>query len=77
MTSGRPKLPEGEAKDRMLVCRVRQSEEDAVRAAAAAEGKSVSEWMRETLVSTAERRLRAADKRKRPSKKSSRKRRRD
>ena len=50
---GRPKLPRGEAKSAMVRARVSPSERRAIESAARAEGKDISEWAREILISSA------------------------
>ena len=50
---GRPPMPEGEAMDRQLTCRVRRSEEKAMKASAAAAGLSLAQWMRQVLLRAA------------------------
>ena len=46
---GRPKLPKGEAKGKLVALRLSASEEKRVSAAAKASGQSVSQWIRSTL----------------------------
>lgn len=46
-------MPEGEAMDRQLTCRVRRSEEAAFRAAAAKAGIPLAQWMRQVLLRAA------------------------
>ena len=46
---GRPKLPKGEAKGKLVALRLSASEEKRVNAAAKAKKLSVSEWIRNTL----------------------------
>jgi predicted HicB family RNase H-like nuclease len=46
-------MPEGEAMDRQLTCRVRRSEEAAMKAAAAKAGLSLAQWMRQVLLRAA------------------------
>jgi hypothetical protein len=50
---GRPRLPKGEAKQGRLYCRLSQPEAAEIEAAARAEKKSKSLWVRETLLSAA------------------------
>lgn len=50
---GRPPMPEGEAMDRQLTCRVRRSEEASMKAAAAKAGLSLAQWMRQVLLRAA------------------------
>jgi hypothetical protein len=57
---GRRALPAGEAKSRMLSCRVRPEEERAIRAAARAAGKPLALWIRERLLEAARVKTRAA-----------------
>lgn len=46
---GRPKLPKGEARGKLVALRLSDSEEKRVSAAAKAKNLSVSEWIRSTL----------------------------
>jgi hypothetical protein len=69
--AGRPSFPEGEARDQVLQCRVREAELERIRAAAEAEGKSLSEWMRETLLAAANRRRTKSTKKKSASREGS------
>ena len=46
---GRPKLPKGEAKGRIVPVRFASEDIRAVEAAAKASGQTVSEWIRSTL----------------------------
>lgn len=46
-------MPEGDALDRQLTCRVRPSEEAALRAAAAKAGLPLAQWMRGVLLRAA------------------------
>ena len=46
-------MPEGEAMDRQLTCRVRRSEEAAMKTAAAKAGLSLAQWMRRVLLRAA------------------------
>jgi predicted HicB family RNase H-like nuclease len=46
---GRPKLPKGETKGKLVALRLSASEEKRVSAAAKAKNVSVSEWIRSTL----------------------------
>jgi len=47
---GRPKLPKGEAKGKLVALRFNGDDLKRVEAAAKANNKSVSEWMRSTLL---------------------------
>jgi uncharacterized protein (DUF1778 family) len=47
---GRPKLPKGEAKGKLVALRFNRDDLKRVEAAAKANNKSVSEWMRSTLL---------------------------
>ncbi len=47
---GRPKLPKGEAKSKMLKARVSPSEFEAVERAAKKAGETVSEWARSVIL---------------------------
>jgi hypothetical protein len=47
---GRPKLPKGEAKGRIVPIRFTKIEHARVRKAAKASGKRVSDWIRSTLL---------------------------
>lgn len=47
---GRPKLPKGEAKGKLVALRFNGDDLKRVEAAAKASNKSVSEWMRSTLL---------------------------
>lgn len=51
--TGRPPLPDGEARDRVLQCRLRSDELERLRAGAEADGLTLSDWMREQLLSAA------------------------
>jgi hypothetical protein len=46
---GRPKLPKGEAKGRIVPVRFSAEEVKRITAAASAKGQKVSEWIRSTL----------------------------
>jgi predicted HicB family RNase H-like nuclease len=46
---GRPKLPKGEAKGRIVPVRFRHEDLKRIAAAAKASDKSVSEWIRSTI----------------------------
>ena len=46
---GRPKLPKGEAKGKIVPIRFRQEDLKAIEAAAKASDQSVSEWVRSTI----------------------------
>jgi hypothetical protein len=46
---GRPKLPKGEAKGRIVPVRFNADEVERITAAAAASNQKVSEWIRSTL----------------------------
>jgi len=48
---GRPKLPKGEAKGRIVPVRFNAEEIKQITAAASASGKTVSEWIRSRLLS--------------------------
>ena len=47
---GRPKLPKGEAKGKLVAMRFNADDLKRVEAAARANNKTVSEWMRSTLL---------------------------
>jgi len=49
---GRPKLPKGEAKGRIVPVRFRQDDLKAIEAAAKASNQTVSEWIRSTIHAT-------------------------
>jgi predicted HicB family RNase H-like nuclease len=49
---GRPKLPKGEAKGRIVPVRFAADDLRAIQAAAKANGQSVSEWVRSTIHAT-------------------------
>jgi len=51
---GRPKLPKGEAKGRIVPVRFRDEDLKAIEAAARASKQSVSEWVRSTIHATLE-----------------------
>ena len=53
---GRPALPPAEVRKALIGVRVRVDERDLIRRAAAAAGKSTSDWAREILVREAKRR---------------------
>jgi hypothetical protein len=53
--SGRPKLPEGEAKSAVIRARVSPSERKALELAAKASGEGFSEWARNVLISATKR----------------------
>ena len=50
---GRPPLPEGNAKESRLYCRLLKSEELEIESAAKEAGKAKSDWIRHTLVQAA------------------------
>jgi hypothetical protein len=50
---GRPPLPEGDAKEGRLYCRLLESEVAEIEAAARKAGKSKSEWVRRVLLAAA------------------------
>lgn len=52
---GRPALPPDEAMSKQITCRVRPSEEAAMKAVAEARGLTLAEWMRQTLTAAAKR----------------------
>jgi hypothetical protein len=52
---GRPKLPKGEAKGRIVPVRFRQDDLKAIEAAARANNQTVSEWIRSTICATVQR----------------------
>ena len=52
---GRPKLPKGEAKGRIVPVRFRAEDLKAMEAAAKASNQTVSEWVRSTIHATLER----------------------
>lgn len=52
---GRPKLPKGEAKGRIVPVRFRAEDLRAMEAAAKASDQTVSEWVRSTIHATLER----------------------
>ena len=64
--TGRPPLPDGEARDRVLQCRLRTDELERLRAGAEADGLTLSDWMREQLLSAATKSL-SRSKKKGPS----------
>ena len=49
---GRPKLPKGEAKGRIVPIRFRHDDLKAIEAAARASDQTVSEWVRRTIHAT-------------------------
>jgi hypothetical protein len=49
---GRPKLPKGEAKGRIVPVRFRRDDLKAIEAAARASRKTISEWVRGTVMAT-------------------------
>lgn len=49
MKRGRPKLPDGQAKESQLNLRLQDSEREKIQAAAAKDGVEVSEWVRGKL----------------------------
>ena len=49
---GRPKLPKGEAKGRIVPIRFRHEDLKAIEAAARAADQTVSEWVRSTIYAT-------------------------
>lgn len=49
---GRPKLPKGEAKGRIVPVRFRHEDLKAIEAAAKASNQTVSEWVRGTIHAT-------------------------
>jgi hypothetical protein len=51
---GRPKLPKGEAKGKLVAMRFNADDLKRVEAAAQANKKTVSEWMRSTLLAAIE-----------------------
>jgi hypothetical protein len=51
---GRPKLPKGEAKGKLVAMRFNADDLKRVEAAAQASRKTVSEWMRSTLLAAME-----------------------
>jgi len=51
---GRPKLPKGEAKGKLVAMRFNADDLKRVEAAAQASKKTVSEWMRSTLLAAIE-----------------------
>jgi uncharacterized protein (DUF1778 family) len=57
MKTGRPKLPEQSRKLQITGLRLRQDERKKVEMAAGQRNQKLSDWMRETLLSTAERQL--------------------
>ena len=52
---GRPKLPKGEAKGRIVPVRFRPEDIKAIEAAAKASKQTVSEWIRSTIHATVQR----------------------
>ena len=52
---GRPKLPKGEAKGRIVPVRFRPEDIKAIEAAAKASNQTVSEWIRSTIHATVQR----------------------
>lgn len=46
---GRPRLPKGEAKGKIVPVRFRQDDLKAIASAAKANGQTVSEWIRSTI----------------------------
>jgi len=50
--AGRPKLPKGEAKGRIVPVRFRNDDLKAIEAAARAKNQTVSEWVRSTIHAT-------------------------
>jgi len=52
---GRPELPAEEVRSALIGVRVQESERELIRRAAEAQGKSVSEWARQILISAANR----------------------
>jgi len=59
MKLGRPKLPEREKKGQMTGVRLRQHERELIEKAAASKKQTFSGWMRETLISSATRQIKA------------------
>jgi uncharacterized protein (DUF1778 family) len=57
MKLGRPKLRQGEKKAQIAGVRLRPDEREMVEKAASLQKKTLSEWMRSTLLSTAERQI--------------------
>jgi len=49
---GRPKLPKGEAKGRIVPVRFRHEDLKAIEAAAKANNQTISEWVRSTIHAT-------------------------
>ena len=49
---GRPKLPKGEAKGKIVPVRFRRDDLKVIEAAARASGKTISEWVRGTVMAT-------------------------
>ena len=52
---GRPKLPKGEAKGRIVPVRFRQEDLKLIEASAKASNQTVSEWIRSTIHATVQR----------------------
>jgi uncharacterized protein (DUF1778 family) len=57
MKTGRPKIDAGEKKGRITGVRLRLNERELLEKAAAIGQKNLSEWMRQALVSTAEKQI--------------------
>lgn len=57
MKTGRPKLPKESRKLQITGVRLRQEERKKVELAAQQKGQKLSNWMRETLISTADKQL--------------------
>ncbi|HEY2328984.1 MAG TPA: DUF6290 family protein [Verrucomicrobiae bacterium] len=51
MKLGRPKIPKAERKGQITGVRLRSEERELFEKAAASHGKTLSDWMRETLLS--------------------------
>ncbi len=58
MKMGRPKMAKAERKVKITGVRLKSDERDLVERAAAKKEQTLSEWVRETLVTTAENQLR-------------------
>jgi uncharacterized protein (DUF1778 family) len=60
MKTGRPKLPAAAKKAQITGVRLRQNERELVEKAAARRSQSLSEWVRKTLISSAEEQIKSA-----------------
>lgn len=59
MKLGRPELPDDEKQAKITAVRLREDERDLIENAAQGKSQKLSEWMRDVLISSARRQLKA------------------